>query len=347
MRDIGSGRRWLAARITRLSAVLCTAVAAVTMVETAPAAAEPICTDHRVAVTVSEPVELAGSLCTPAGGAKTVQLLVAGGTYNRSYWMWPGRSYAAAATDAGFATFAIDRLNTGTSSHIDPTAANLTANAEGLHQTIDWLRTRHGFTTVVLAGHSLGSYTVLRHIDLYPRDADAVIVSGISSWAQSGAVDVSLDGGSVLPATLSGIETLRHRSPGDLVIRPELRTKVFHAPDTDAAVVAADNASMDSFPVGEITEAAANFTAPTKTPHRVTVPVLLAIGGAEALFHCAPGVPCQDAGAWAANERPLFPDAPVLEGYILPNAGHCINLANNANAWFAAAQRWVAANTGN
>lgn len=347
MHNTRSGRgRWIAARLTQLSVVICTAAAAaVTIFETAPAAAAPICTDQQVAVAVPAHVELAGSLCIPADGAKTVQLLVAGGTYNRSYWMWPGRSYAAAAINAGFATFAIDRLNTGASSHIDPTTANFTANAEGLHQTINWLRTRHGFTTVVLVGHSIGSYTVLRHTDRYPRDADAVILSGISDWVQPRAVDASLTGGSILPATLSGVEALRHRSPGDLVIQVELRARMFHAPDTDAAIVAADNASMDSFPVGEITDALADFTAPTKATHKVAVPVLLAIGGAEALFHCAPDVPCGDAAAWVANERPLFPHTPVLDGYILPNAGHCLNLANDANAWFTAAQKWVEANT--
>lgn len=346
MHNTRSGRgQWLATRIARVSVVICTAAAAVTMFETAPAAAAPTCTDQRVAVTVPTHAELAGSLCIPAGGAKTIQLLVAGGTYNRSYWMWPGRSYAAAANSAGFATFAVDRLNTGASSHIDPTTANFTANAEGLHQTINWLRTRHGFTTVVLVGHSIGSYTALRHTDLYPRDADAVILSGISSWVQPEAVNATLGGKSALPAPLSGVETLRHRSPGDLVIQAELRTRMFHAPDTDESIVAADNSSMDSFPVGEMVDALADFAAPTKATHKVAVPVLLAIGSAEALFHCAPGVPCQDAAAWVANERPLFPHAPVLEGYVLPNAGHCINLANNANAWFTAAQKWVEANT--
>jgi hypothetical protein len=54
-----------------------------------------------------------GKLCAPTG-AKTVHVLIPGGTYNSSYWdigYQPEiRSYRMAMNNAGYATLAVDRL---------------------------------------------------------------------------------------------------------------------------------------------------------------------------------------------------------------------------------------------
>src|ERR1700761_7316660 len=97
----------------------------------------PRCQRETISVALAAPTrtgsqaryQLAGWLCadgSPRGRA--VQVLIPGLTYGASYWNFPldpGRySYVRAATAAGFATLALDRLGTGPSSH--PPAAAVT-----------------------------------------------------------------------------------------------------------------------------------------------------------------------------------------------------------------------------
>jgi hypothetical protein len=70
-------------------------------------------------------------------------VLVPGLTYGASYWNFPvdpaRYSYVRAATAAGYATLAIDRLGTGASDH--PPAAQVTAMSEAFarHDVVDRL----------------------------------------------------------------------------------------------------------------------------------------------------------------------------------------------------------------
>src|SRR5262249_16938746 len=67
--------------------------------------------------------KMAGTLCHPENAPMphTVQLLVHGATYTRAVWDWPQNpstySYVQAAVNAGYATFAVDRLGHGESTH--------------------------------------------------------------------------------------------------------------------------------------------------------------------------------------------------------------------------------------
>ena len=71
-----------------------------------------------------------------------------------------------------------------------------------------------------------------------------------------------------------------------------------------------------------------------------TVPVLLAVGQQDMLF-CDATVSCADSRAILAREAGDFSSAACLEAYVLPTAGHSLNLHLNAQSWFAAASDWA------
>ncbi|WP_437667533.1 cation:proton antiporter [Sorangium sp. So ce1182] len=80
----------------------------------------------------------------------------------------------------------------------------------------------------------------------------------------------------------------------------------------------------------------------------VRVPVLLAIGGSDPLFCKGPppqgpyGTDCSSVERFLAIEGPrLGSRVPSLEGYILPGAGHNLNVMPNAREWFAVATEWL------
>jgi pimeloyl-ACP methyl ester carboxylesterase len=112
---------------------------------TGPVSSGPQCRLERIPVRLSAAnsvtYPIAGSLCadgSPAG--RTVEVLIPGLTYGASYWNFqldPARySYVRAATAAGYATLAIDRLGSGASGR--PPAAEVTATSEAfaVHQIV-------------------------------------------------------------------------------------------------------------------------------------------------------------------------------------------------------------------
>ena len=81
---------------------------------------------------------------------------VLGLPYGNGYY-----SYVDAATAAGYATFDIDRIGAGNSSHPPSAASTLTAGAVALHDAVTALRSGavdgHAFRHVIAVGHSIGS----------------------------------------------------------------------------------------------------------------------------------------------------------------------------------------------
>ena len=129
-------------------------------------------------------------LCFPkstAHNATTVQFLTHGGTLDHSYWDFaPGYSYVDAAAQAGYATFSYDRLGTGLSDHPDPIQIiQAGIQTQLAHQLIMFLREgmlgQAGFQKLVGVGHSIGSGLTLGVTGQYPKDFDALILTGIST----------------------------------------------------------------------------------------------------------------------------------------------------------------------
>ena len=120
-----------------------------------------------------------------AGTAPPSQVLIPGATYNHLYWDFPHGdgyySYVDAATAAGYATFDIDPIGQGNSSHPPSADVTVTAEAVALHDAIAALRSGavdgHVFSGVITVGHSIGSVDAWLEAADY-HDVNAVIATG-------------------------------------------------------------------------------------------------------------------------------------------------------------------------
>ena len=141
-------------------------------------------------------------LCIPVKAAdaskvQTVQLLTHGGTLDNTYWDFaPGYSYVDAAAVAGYATFSYDRLGTGLSDHPDPIqVVQVGIQVEVVHVLVQGLRAAKfggwSFQNVVGVGHSLGTGLTQGVTTKYPKDFDAVILTGTSTYFGSVSVGVA------------------------------------------------------------------------------------------------------------------------------------------------------------
>ena len=173
-------------------ALAAAALAAVALPPAASARADGLpeltCSDHTLPVRIADPgpadQTMWGQLCYRGSREPaTVQLLVHGATYNHLYWNFPYGggyySYVEAATAAGYATFDIDRIGDGYSSHPPSAELDLTAGAVALHDAVTALRAGtvngHPFQHVIMVGHSLGSVEAWIEAASY-HDVNAVII---------------------------------------------------------------------------------------------------------------------------------------------------------------------------
>jgi pimeloyl-ACP methyl ester carboxylesterase len=312
----------------------------------------PPCTRYSVPVSITPdgPADqtVAGWLCGYGTLTdKTVELLVPGFTYDHTYWDFdyqPGTySYVRSATRAGYAVFMIDRPGTGESSKPPATSLTIGHEAWAVHQVVQHLRAGEVGTTfgkVVLVGHSLGSTVSQVEASAY-HDVDAVVLSDwlhTPYWVGTPGVIV----GTLEPAQL--VSSLADRPLGYLTTLPGARGMFYHADDTDPNVIAHDEATKDTGTDGE----ELTIVAPTLDPavtRGITVPTLIATGQYDFIF-CGALTPCSSADVVRAREAPDFSPQACLSAYVLPDAGHDIDLERNAPDWFAAANRWVDAAAG-
>lgn len=133
------------------------------------------------------------SLCLPSKtsatrNGKTVQFLTHGDTLSSSYWdIAPGYSYIDAVTAAGYAAFSYDRIGVGKSDHPDPIqVVQGPLQVEIAHALVQLLRSgidQYKFSKVVGVGHSAGSAVTQGVTTKYPKDFDAIILTGTSTIA--------------------------------------------------------------------------------------------------------------------------------------------------------------------
>ncbi|KLO15170.1 alpha/beta-hydrolase [Schizopora paradoxa] len=186
-------------------------------------------------VNVSGTYSINAQLCVPPPGSQpatrnsTVQFLIHGIGFDKSYWDFPfdpaNYSYVQAANKAGFTTFAIDRLGVGLSSKPDPIlAVQLASHVEIVKQLTEKLRQGTtgfkgiaAFEKVILVGHSFGSAISNTLVAEVPSIADGLVLTGYAHNAtglgpffaanmfdRAKAVDpsrfASLPGGYLLPS---------------------------------------------------------------------------------------------------------------------------------------------------
>jgi pimeloyl-ACP methyl ester carboxylesterase len=318
------------------------------------------CTVHQVPVTISDggPLNAAvyGELCyRGAVVPRTVQLTVHGSTYNHLYWDFPYQntyySYVRAATLAGYATFNVDRIGAGQSSHPPGLEYDMADGARALHDVITKLRTGspdtggHAFSNVIYVGHSYGSIYGWAEVSRYPGDVDAVILTGMlhkisPSFIAQNVLDFITADQDPLFAAIPGVDWSQY-----LTYASGTRPQFYYQPTAEPNVIAVDDAHRDTVGIRELDDSAQFFQGPAdQAPsQRITVPVLLLVGDQDRLF-CAPDAfNCADPASIRQFESSYYPPEAHLRVVVIPRTGHNLNLHYTAPVTFAVAQAWALA----
>ena len=305
------------------------------------------CSDQYFPVTLTGlPETLYGQLCVPAGGAKTVAVLVPGASYNSAYWNSqydPSQlSFVRAMNDAGYATLDIDRLGTGRSSH--PLSALITSITQALtvHQVIQDLRAGSQtapFGSVLLAGHSVGSAIAIIEAGTY-HDVNGVLVTGLTHGVNPiGAAEIVA---TLIPADLDAKFATLGLDPGYLTTDPGTRYNSFQAPGPYIAGVAnMDEATKDAFAPGEVVDTVLIGVVSTYSK-LITVPTMLVMGQKDPAFCGGLLAPnCSTASTLLAGEGRYYSAAAQLQTAVVDDWGHSINYAPDAPTYQSAVIAWA------
>lgn len=320
---------------------------------------QKFCTQYTLPVnlTPTDPTiyHIAGFLCyNDSLQGKTLQLLVHGFTYNHLYWDFPfpksnaaDYSYVQSAVGAGYAIFSIDQLGAGVSDHpADPSNITSANDAFIVHQIINDLKSGAvggtAFPKIILVGHSMGSVTAGVEASKY-NDTSGVILTGAlhQTGTNSGKVLAALYPAFLDPKFANNPE---YANPGYLTTLPGQRGVFYNTADADPNVIALDEVLKDAGPVAQFSDLA-GFLNPT-TSQQIHIPVLTAVGQFDILY-CDNILTCTDNATVYARESSDYSSQACLEAFVLPNAGHDINLHLNAQDFFATAVNWANRRVGN
>lgn len=302
------------------------------------------CAAYTLPVRIADPgpadQSMWGQLCY-RGSQKpaAVQLLVHGATYNHLYWDFPYGdgyySYVGAATAAGYATFNIDRIGDGNSSHPPSAELDLTAGAVALHDAVTALRTGavdgHPFQHVITVGHSLGSIEAWLEDARY-HDVNAIIVTGALHALTPNAPAIA--GTDFYPAIDDPKFAGSGLDPGYLTTVPGTREALFYNPATaNPAVVAIDEANKDTNTLAELGGTLSLLALPPaqQPSYQINVPVLVAVGADDSLF-CA-GVTqynCAQPETVQSFESQYYSPQAHLKVAVIPGTGHDLALSTTA-----------------
>ena len=306
-----------------------------------------VCTKHRVSVDVRAlgPVtdvagdigeyEVYGELCRPKGAQpKVAHVLVHGYSLDHSYWdsaYKPEKySYVEAVTDAGYATFNIDRLGVGKSDMPPAPLANPLIQVDTVAQVVDKVRDGtvggHAFEEVVIVGHSYGSW-ISKTVAAQHKNVDGVVVTGLLNRIQYQRL-AKFFPLSMIPAQME--DDTADAPAGYLVRRDGMARKLFFTPETPQPII--DNAERHRPTADPLVALIFEFEA---LPKDIDVPVLLVTGNKDHfLCSTAPVLQalydCSSDEAMRSRSKPFLPNAPSVEAYAQPGAGH--NNAQDINA---------------
>jgi pimeloyl-ACP methyl ester carboxylesterase len=291
-------------------------------------------------------------LCLPEGARPTtVQLLVHGCLYNGKYWDFPDAkggtdrySYVANALKAGYATLDFDMVGTGASSHPRSTQLTVSSGVWVIHQLVQALRagkisgpaeTRPAFAKVIEVSHSFGTFFSWLEVSRY-KDVDAAIFTGATHHLNFGSSFIRAVT-SFRPAFTQ--PRFKGLDLGYLAMAPGAQKILYEPSEIDPDVFAHDEANKDVLTVTEF----AAFPGVLLTQLDIRVPVFVVLGGKDPMFCSKPlATDCTSAETVVAQERRILGrNVPRLDAYLLPGAGHDLNLVPNATDWFTAANAWA------
>jgi pimeloyl-ACP methyl ester carboxylesterase len=290
--------------------------------------------------------DLVGQLCSIGDPQnKTLQVLVSGSGYGFVYWDFPFQSdtysYARAALRAGDAVFNFDRLGMGLSDHPFGVSLDVDTQAYVLHQTLDAITASDAFNAVVMLGHSFGSTISLAHALAYPEQSDGIVLTGFlhnfnPAFGQAMGQSISI-------AAFSGPLVGKLVDPTYVISKADSRGDAFYTLDnTDAGVLATDNATRETTAVGELISMSRYFADQSKA---LTVPVMVLVGENDFVV-CGGKLDCTDHAAVVANELAYYPQAVCPEINVVVDTSHNVNLHRNAPESFSIMQDWVSRRVG-
>ncbi|KAK9489381.1 catalytic protein [Lipomyces doorenjongii] len=299
---------------------------------------------------VSGTFNISAKLCYPVSwsakkSSKAIQFLIHGIGFDKSYWDFAKRySYIDAAAAAGYPTFSYDRLGTGASDHPDPIqVVQSSLQVEIAHALIQSLRAGmfggQNFDYIVGVGHSFGSIQSIGVTATYPKDLDAVVLTGFSLNTNGLGLtfaDFNLD-------IASQNQPLRFPTlpSGYLVTESSISNQFafFRYPQFDPRIFAQDESTKQTVTFGEIF----TVTKPIVSADCFTGPVDVVIGEYDMIF-CQAN--CTEPSDQSVMVQPaLYPAASKgSQAYIVPGAGHAINLHLEANKAFVQIQNFVRVN---
>ncbi|WP_329110213.1 alpha/beta hydrolase [Micromonospora sp. NBC_01699] len=307
-------------------------------------AATTHCTQHSLNVRTSDPgpvnAVLWGELCyRGVRQPRTVQLLVHGAGYNHSYFdIGHGGgfySYVKAANAVGYATFNVDRIGAGNSSHPASPLVNINSGSVALHDAITALRSGAvsgtGFSKVIWVGHSYGSIYGWSEIARY-HDVDAFINTAALHLFNQPHLDTNLFPNFYAAASDPALAGLG-LDPGYLTSRPNTRGLLYYHPSTvTAGALAADEANKDAVTYTQMLDLAAIVALPPAQAltQQITVPTLI-LNGQQDPMHCGPAaMDCGSTSAVHAFESQYYSPQARIKTVLIPGTGHNTVLSTTA-----------------
>ena len=316
----------------------------------------PQCEAMQVPVSLAQVpgATLYGELCVRANTSPSaVQLLVHGATYNSYYNDWPDRpgfySYVRQMTGAGYATFNIERLGYGHSTHPDSTLSTIQNGTEALRQVVEKLRNGdiggRAFSRVIWVGHSLG--TLYGWLEASAAsNVDAFVLTGLlhtvkPSW-------LSLAFASAYSANQDPKFATRGFDDGYLTFKAATRAPLFYwTPGAAPDEIALDERLKDTVSVTEFGAAVPLFNSPpvqTAPSQAIKVPTLLVVGQYDSVMCNVPGDPdglvCNHDSV-AHQEEPYYSEEARLRVLVVRNSGHDLQLHRSAPATGEAILDWL------
>jgi len=284
---------------------------------------------------------LRAELLIPAGGARTVQVLLPGLTYDRRYWQVPGENnYVEFMLEAGYAVLALDRLGTGLSSRPPARQVNTDSHVEAIHQVIQDLRRGtpggHSFANVVTVGHSYGSGIAIVEAACH-HDVDGVVVTGMLHTTAP---------------LYEEVINFFHPASEDPVIadpdlpelyatqRPGLRARMLeHAEGMDPELSAHNERIKSTATIGEGDSLPQTYLPAYSSA--VERPVLLVLGEFDALFSSHDVDFAADSGSVHGFEEKFYGPAAELEVHVLPQTGHSLTVHRTAQQGYQVVREWL------
>jgi pimeloyl-ACP methyl ester carboxylesterase len=295
--------------------------------------------EDRVAMPSGTMVTVRGDVCGPRS-AGTVEVLLSGVTYDRAYWELPPGpglpSYTQYAVDHGATVLVLDRIGTGASDRPPATEVSLDANVQTLHEVIQDLRngrlTGHPVNRILVVGHSFGASVGVAESVRY-SDVNGLVLTAFLHGVGPRILEF---GASLIPAAEDPIVGLTRPPSGYLTTRPGSRSDLLYDHrDSLATVRIADELLKSTTTTAEMADIAVVQSDPSIT-QAIRVPVLLVLGEHDALL-CGGQIDCSSAATVTSYEAQFYSAPAALTTFVLPQAGHSINLHLNAPLWFQAA----------